>query len=330
MAMGLRRKPQQASTIEITPVVWALAAAALFELAVLRTFTRTAVHIPGIHAMRTPYELLTRGGEFAYFLTLCLLAPVAIALVTTLYRGRHAQRHLVAFGLGLFVVPWTLLDTGGISTRAMDGLTIASVTAVGLAIVLTAGGRRWVPVAIFTVAFGASALYTTSMTSGGSFGFGGPGALLNAAEWLGIAYACTTPLLVERSRDRAATTVGAAVGLFVFAGMLGNGSTSRFLLLWNAGLSGTLPSFVYAAAAGALAYTAVRAARSGAPLVSAGLALMVAGGLGLHSTYQSALVLTGVASLAAGLWVPARPAAASEPGIERARGPVPRRTDVLP
>ena len=31
---------------------------------------------------------------------------------------------------------------------------------------------------------------------------------------------------------------------------------------------------------------------------------MVAGGLGLHSTYQSALVVAGFASLAVGLWGP--------------------------
>ena len=92
--------------------------------------------------------------------------------------------------------------------------------------------------------------------------------------------------------------------MLVCAGMLGNGSTSRFLLLCIAGISGSLPSFFYAVAAGALAYTMLRAARSGAPLVSAGLILMVAGGLGLHSTYQSALVVAGFASLAVGLWGP--------------------------
>jgi hypothetical protein len=304
MALRVRRDLVDTSAVKIDPIVWALAAAAGVELAILRTFTRTAVHIPGIEAMRRPYELLTRGGEFAYFLTICLLLPVAVALLFALYRARHPQRRLATFGLAMFALPWPLLDMHAISTRMMDGLTIASVLAIGMAIVLVSRPRAWAPVAAFTLAFTASALYTASMTSGGEPGFGQPRMLLNGAELLGIAYACTTPLLVDRSRDRVAVGLGIAAGMLVFVGMIGNGSTSRFLLLWNAGLSGTLPSFFYAVAAGALAYTMLRAARSGAPLVSAGLILMVAGGLGLHSTYQSALVVAGFASLAVGLWGP--------------------------
>ncbi len=319
MAMRLRRESIGAPDVKVDPIVWALAAAAAVELAILRTFTRTAIHIPGIQAMRQPYELLTKGGEFAYFLTISLLLPVAAALLFALHRGRHPQRRLATFGVALFALPWPLVDVHAISTRAMDGLTIGAVVAIGLAIVLSSSRNAWVPIVTFTAAYAASALYTASMTSGGAPGFGQPQTLLNAAEVFGVAYACTTPLLVDRSRDRVALGWGIAAGLLVFAAMLGNGSTSRFLLLWNAGLSGTLPSFVYAAAASALAYTMLRAARSGAPLVSAGLVLMVAGGLGLHSTYQSALVVAGLASLAVGLWAPRELAVAyARPNIEPA------------
>lgn len=314
MALRIRSAPKAASSANIDPIVWALVIAAAAELAILRTFTRTAVHIPGIQAMRQPYELLTRGGEFAYFLTLCLLAPVAVALVTALHRNRHPQRYLATFGLAVFALPWPLLDIHAISTRAMDGLTLAAVAALAGAIVLTSRRSAWLPVTAFALAFAAGGLYTILMASDSTTVR--PALLLNSSEFLGIAYACTTPLLVDRSRDRVSTVVGIGAGLLVFTGMLGNGSTSRFLLLWNAGLSGTLPSFVYATAAGALAYTMLRASRNGSPLVAAGLILLVAGGLGLHSTYQSALVIAGLATLAVGLWAPAAPTATAATPVE--------------
>lgn len=301
MALGQRARTGSTSA-PIEPAVWALAVAAGVELAILRTFTRTAVHIPGLQALRTPYEILTKGGEFAYFLTLCLLLPVGVGLVVALYRERHPQRYLASFGLSLFALPWPLLDAHAISTRAMDALTLGAVAALASAIVLTARRAARLPVITFALAFGASALYTLAMTSGSVHGFQHAGTLLSAAELLGLAYGCSTPLMVDRSADRLATTAGVASGVLVLAAMLGNGSTSRFLLLWNAGLSGTFPSFIYAAAAGALVYTILRGLRSGAPLLAAGLVLLVAGGLGLHSTYQSGLVVAGLASLALALW----------------------------
>lgn len=301
MAILFGRESSVAPGVKVDPIVWALAGAAAVELAILRTFTRTAIHIPGLEAMRYPYQLLTKGGEFAYFLTISLLFPVAAALLLAMHRGHYPQRWLVTFGVALFAFSWPLVDMHAVSPRTLDALTISSVVAIGSAIVLTSRRTAWLPIVTFTAAFTASALYTTSLGSGRGAGFGQPDLLLNYTEFLGLAYACTTPLLVHRSRDRMATGVAIAVGMLVYVAMLGNGSTSRFLLLWNAGLSGTLPSFFYGLAAAALTYTTLRAGRSGLPLVSSGLVMIVAGGLGLHSSYQSALVIVGTMSLALGL-----------------------------
>lgn len=315
MAIHIRRTAGTGGLPNVNPLVWSLAIAATVELAILRTFTRTAIHIPGIETMRRPYELLTRGGEFAYFLTLCLLLPAAIALAMTLYRGGHPQRHLAAFGLAVFTIPWPLVDAHVVSSVTMDAMTVAAVVALALALVVSNRAAAGVPIVAFTVAFALSALYTIDMASGSGIGLGGSRMLLNGAEVVAVAFACTTPLIVDRSRDRVAGWAAVITVLVVFGGMLGNGSTSRFLLLWNVGLSGTLPSVFYAAAAGALVYAIVRALRTGAPLVAAGLVLLVAGGLGLHNTYQSALVVVGLMALAAGLWTPRL-----EPASHRAIG----------
>jgi hypothetical protein len=127
-------------------------------------------------------------------------------------------------------------------------------------------------------------------------------AALTAAEVVGVAFALSAPLLARGVLDRASVVAGVIVGAVVFAAFLGNGgATARFLLLWNEGLSGVLPSVAYAGAAGCLAATLAAFVRAHSGLAAAGMALLVTGGIGLHSTYQSGLVITGMALLAMAL-----------------------------
>ena len=273
----------------------------MVELAILRTFTRTAIHIPALHQLQRPYEVLTNAGEFAYFATLVLVVPALLAIGIALVRQQHPQRRLIGFGVAAFIAPWILVDAGLMSPGTMDGLTMASVCAIAIAIAISAPTARALPVMAFALAFTASAIHTTLGTSELFGSVGQPRPLLNLAEVAALAYALSTPLLLAPRSDRRALVLSAAVGGFVFLGLIGNGSTSRFLLLWNAGLSGTFPAVVYAAAAAALAYSAVASARSKSPFVTTGILLLVAGGIGLHSTYQSALVLAGLASFAVAL-----------------------------
>jgi hypothetical protein len=79
--------------------------------------------------------------------------------------------------------------------------------------------------------------------------------------------------------------------------LLGGAATTKILMLWNFGLSGALPSILYAAAAGALGLTVVALARQRRGLAVAGVALVAIGGIGLHSTYQSGLAVVGLAAL---------------------------------
>ncbi len=93
--------------------------------------------------------------------------------------------------------------------------------------------------------------------------------------------------------------MGASVGVLTFGMFAGSGgSTSRILLLWNEGLSGTLPGTVYAVAAGTLTIAFVALLQGRHYLAAMAIVLLVAGGLGLHNTYQSGLVIAGLAVLA--------------------------------
>lgn len=323
MAMRLRRHGEFEGAPDIRPLVWILAASAAVELAMQRTFTRTAIHIPDIEALRTPYEVLTRGGEFAYFLTLCLLLPAGVAAVVALYRSGHPQWRLATFALLVFAVAWPLVDLGMVSSGALDVMTVASVLGLGAVILLASPARQALPIGSFAMAYAASAFFTLAATGDRELSPGQQRALLNTAEVAAVAFACTVPLLVSGARDRFAVTVGVVTGLLVFGALLGNGATSRFLLLWNIGLSGSMPSFFYAASAGGLMYTILRAMRGGYPLVAAGLVLLVAGGIGLHSTYQSALVVVGLAAMASGLRAPC-------PRTEPAAAPLPAAVAAIP
>jgi len=121
--------------------------------------------------------------------------------------------------------------------------------------------------------------------------------LLFVAEAAALTGAALSPVLVRGRIDRRAAFVGMAGGLVVFSMLVANASTTKILLLWNVGLAGYFPAVAYAVAFGAFVYTVAALARSGARLHSLSLMLLLAGGVGLHSTYQTGLVVAGLGVL---------------------------------
>lgn len=280
-------------------LVWFLAVAAVVELAILRVFTRTAVHIPALHSLQGPYKVVSSFGEYAYYLTWTLVVPALVLIGVQLVRDRAPIRHLAIFGMLLFAGPLAMQWLGGADVRILDFATIGSV----VALVAVPPALRWrrqaLPLVCFGAAFAASGAYTALPT------LAQPGAtieqpawLLQVAEVLGLGFALSAPLLVDSWSGRTARWAAISATALVLVMFLGNGSTSRFLLLWNAGLSGPFPGILYATAAGTLTLACVGLLRSGRRLEAAGLLLLISGGIGLHSTYQSALVVTGLAALA--------------------------------
>ena len=284
---------------QVAPVTVGLAVAAATELLILRTFTRTAIHIPALEAMREPYEALTLVGRYAYYLSVALLMLALPTLAYGLARDGRRGWPLAAAGIGLFGVAAGAAAAGLAGRLPLDLATLAAVV-----LLVSALNYRWnvtaaVPFAMLGVAFVTGGGYTV-LQSAGQQGTGTIDAawLLTVGEYSGAVFALSLPLLVLRRIDRVSAVTGLLVGLLAFGMLAGEGAaTSRFLLLWNVGLSGTLPATVYAAGAGALALTFMALFRSRQVVAAMAVILLVAGGMGLHNTYQTGLVVAGLAAL---------------------------------
>jgi len=285
-----------------------LALASAIELLILRTFTRTAIHIPGIETLREPYELVSLGGRYAYYVSVVLLLVALPGIAWQLWgRGTPLWR-----GIGISLAAFALLSAMaafGIADRFALDITaagaIATVTVAGAA--LTRRAALAAPAGLFAAAFVLSSTHTIAQTASQE-GLASieTGWALTTAEVLGAAFALATPLLVSKNLGRGPALIGMGVALVTWVAFLGNGgNTARFLLLWSEGLSGVLPSVVYAAAAGCMAATIAALLRMRNVAGAAGLVLLVTGGIGLHSTYQSGLAITGMALLV--LALPHRP-----------------------
>ena len=277
-------------------LVAGLAAASLIELAILRNFTRTAVHIPGLERLRSPYELLTLTGEYMYFICIVLLVPTTVFLLLQLFERHVPSRALAGFGVLLFAGPAILASFGLASAAVLDFGTLAAVLALTCAVAMSApGARAATPFLCFGLGFVATGAFNlpSSLQSLG-LTVRQPTALLDLGEVLAVAFALTAPLMLGARTDVVARRFGIAAGAVVLLVFLGNGATTRFLLLWNVGVTGVVPGVVYALASAALVFTLASLLRERSFLAASGLALLIAGGIGLHSTYQSALVVAGL------------------------------------
>lgn len=294
---SLRTAPRPAAGLsaDLTLFVGGLALASALELAILRTFTRTAIHIPALSNLQRPYEFVTEFGQYAYFVTVAMIAPVLVMLAFNLGR-----RGIVAtVGLLLFVSVAAAAAIGAAERLWLDLATIASVTVLAVVLVFRLPDRgSALPITCFATAFVLSGSYAVVPAMAAlDLTFNQPIWLLDGAEASGLVFAMSSPLLLKERGDRFVHWAAAIAGLLVLVAFIGNASTSRFLLLWNVGLSGTLPGLFYAAAAGALVFTGAGLLRAGRALEAAGLLLLLTGGVGLHSTYQSGLVVVGLATL---------------------------------
>ncbi|MFP3900359.1 MAG: hypothetical protein ACLFXM_05865 [Acidimicrobiia bacterium] len=270
------------------------AAAALTETVLLRLATRTAIHIPGIEQVATPYGVFASIGRFAHYAASLLVAVTLALLAGLLVRRGHP---VAAAAVGLVVVAAAAARVGLVSDVALALAAGAGVAGL-VAWVVRAGSRRRVPVALAGVAFVAAAIHATAqhLSGAGALRPHSTAWLLLAAEAVVLAAVLVLPLVVRvRRRD---LLVGAAAGGLVLAVFTANTATSTILLLWTFGLAGYVPAAVYAVAAGVLVAVLRALAREHRDL-AVSLALVALGGIGLHSSYQTALVVCGLALLVA-------------------------------
>lgn len=274
------------------------AAAAAAEAVLLRGATRTLIHIPGIDQLENPVRALAEVARFAYYLAVVLL----IALLVTLLRRQHDSTRSAAVTTAVAAF---LSVAGAVRLGLVGDLPMALAVLAAVAILIApatrqaSSWRRRLPIAAFSAAFIVAGLHSAiqlAAAHGWTVDTPATGLLL-AAEVLAVGGALLSPTLVPRAGLLPAMAA-ILVGALIFAALIAGGETVRILMLWNLGLGGWLPDFAYVAAAALLTYTAIAAWRNGQPKLALVLVLLTCGGIGLHSTYQSGLVVGGLAVLA--------------------------------
>ncbi len=305
MTLGVLQSGRSVERASLPVTVLAgLALASVVELLVLRTFTRTAIHIPAFAFLAEPYRVIAFMGRFAYFLSVALLLAALPGLMWALWRTRFGSSRAAVVALAAFAVFAGAAAFSSAGTMPLDVVTVSAVLVLAGAVAGLQRRGTAVVAALFAAAFALAGAHTLLqlMAQNGDGAIDGR-VLLRVSELAGVAFAVASPLAVGTKLDRRSVLLAVLVGCATFAAFLGSsGSTVRILLLWNEGLSGTLPSAAYALAAGALTATFSALFRAGKSLEAIALALLVSGGLGLHNTYQSGLVLAGLATLLLAAW----------------------------
>jgi hypothetical protein len=295
----LTSKSRTQSALEpyLYPIAFLTAAALLIELVALRLLTRTAIHIPGLEQVEIGYRLVSEVGRLAFgagaVLVVCLIVVAAIDAGVRGGRG-------LTLALSVFLAAAALAAVGVIGDIALSIATVLVVAAVPFVCRPRGSTRRsWALISptLFVVAFVVAALPTIAGEM--ILGLGVPVlGMWQAGEALaiiaGIALVARVPgPLLWRS-----ALLASLVGGLVLAGLVAQPSTVEILMLWNLGLSAYFHPLLYAAGIAGVVYAAHGAWNLGDRSVAIGVALVVAGGIGLHSTIQSAAFLMGVVILA--------------------------------
>jgi len=282
-------------TTWLWPVAAATAAGAGVELVVLRIFTRTIIHIPGASGLSPVLSVTADVGRFAYYLS-CVLLIVTIALLLVTSVTAASTRAMVgAAAIATFATAAIGARVGAVGHDTAGVAALAAAVALGLVATGTLERRSRIPVVAFSGAF-ALAAFDELIGEGFATAGGGTGLRL-VAEVLAVVAAVTSPLLLRVRPDRRSIGIGLIAGVALVAMLTANSWTITILMLWNFGLAGTLPWVLYGAAFGALSCTFVSLIRDGDRERAVALALLFAGGIGLHSTYQTGLVIAGLALL---------------------------------
>ncbi len=309
-AVAARRGPVAWVETLVGPAVLAAAA----ELLVLRTFTRTIIHIPGAQSASRVLDLVAETGRFTYYLSVVFLIMLlgALAAAGTAAAGASrvssSRRLVVSASVTAFAATAAVARAGSAGDGVVAALVTASVVAVAIAAAASTSGperaARLMVGAGFTAAAVPVILWSAGLGDSRPAGmswayFGAEVAALAAFTLLGVRGFGPGP---RRSRaSRPVLAAGALAGLAVTAVLLASpagAASTKTLMLWNLGLGGYLPAPLYGLAVAGGVIGLVTRFRAGERFETAGWVLVICGGIGLHSTYQSGLVVAGLALLA--------------------------------
>lgn len=263
----------------------------LAELVLLRTGTRTLIHIPGLGRFETPIRILAEVGRLAYYLALVSLAATLTILA---YRSlRIGAPRRLASGVGAFL----FLGVAGAGRLGLLPSSVVGWSSLAVLVVVTAAAWRGLstfPIGLFVLGSVAAGWTVLGQGAGGGLSGRQVDGLMLTAEVSLILAAITAPLLLKGPPSALAVVVGLVAAVLSAGAMIVGSSTMSILVLWNLGIPGWLPGIGYAIALGSLVATMWSALASGQKLTAISLVLLVAGGIGTISTYQTGLVLAAV------------------------------------
>ena len=275
----------------LSGLLWLLACGVTVETILLRTATRTLLPIPGPQRFESWIQLLAEGGRFAYYVAAVSLVVTLFVLVLLGFASRAARHVGMAATSVIFLAVAASGRFGGLTWNKVAWVTLAVLAIAG---VLAWRGLRSRPIGLFLVSSLSAGLSVVVQTAENGITGDQMDLLVWVAEIFVVAAGLTAPLLLEKPPGLVAWVVGAAVAVTVIMAFAVGASTVTILVLWNLGVPGWLPGVVYAAVAASLVATLWSAAARHEQVVLVGLLLLLAGGVGLVSSYQTGLVLAGV------------------------------------
>lgn len=268
-----------------------LGLAVVAELVLLRTGTRALIHIPGLGQFETPIRALAEAGRFSYYLAVVLLL---VTLAYMAYRGlrRHDPARRVTGALVIVFLGLALGARVDLISSALGGF--ASLGVLVAVTVFTWRGIRWLPVGLFMLASTAASWSVFGQGAGGGLSGAQVDWLVIAAEASLLLAAVTSPMLADNRLTFPSVLAGVIAFTLTVGALSSAGSTLSILVLWNVGVPGWLPGIAYAVAIGGLVTALWLSLSTGRRITAIGLVLLLAGGVGAISTYQTGLVLAGI------------------------------------
>jgi hypothetical protein len=272
-----------------------LVASVLAELFLLRTATRTLIHIPGIGDLEAPIRVVAEAGRFAYYLAVVSVVVTLAILGFAHVRSAVPRRVVAGVATLAFLLVAAVGRFEGVAPRTAGWLTLAVLVVVTS---MTWRGIGSIPIGLFILGSVAAGWSSLGQVVGSGLTGAQVDMLVLAAESLLVLSGATAPLLLGRPPTRSALIAGAGATALVAGAFAGGASTFSIMVLWNLGVPGWLPGIAFALAFGGIVTAVWSAMASGDRVTAIGIVLLLGGGVGLISTYQTGLALAAILLLA--------------------------------
>ncbi len=276
---------------DVPRLAFGLTTFVLIEWLLLRLGTRTLIHIPGLGRFETPIDIIAETGRFAYYAAVVfLIALLGLMAARGVTRGDNRAK-LSSVAVSAFLAGALVGRLGWISANVVGWVGLLALLTLAA---LAWRGRRTLPVAFFAASTLAATFSQLGQGSGGGLSVSQVDGLLLGAEMLLILSGLSSPLLLGRLPSPRSLVIGLGAAGIIGVALARASSTVSILILWSLGVPGWLPGITFAIAFGALVTTVVSAVGRRDLGIAIGLVLLMTGGVGAISTYQTGLVLAGL------------------------------------